>query len=345
VLRKNRFQRTEFYRSSLGLTRHDDHLYLIYHMNTLEKILPKVTVFQEKNPEGVVVIRWATATGKSSLSVQLARSLPAEIISSDSRQIYKHMDIGTDKVSREIRNEIPHHQIDIIDPKITYTAWERKQDVEKIIPTIHTRWKLPIVVWWTGLYIDTLYKNFKMPDVAPDEVRRAEMMKLEEKTPWYLHRRLQIIDPIETMKHHPNSTRYLLRALEICVKTGKTKTELAQQLPVQRPLLMIWLRREKVETNRRINARIKQMVAWGLIEEVQWLLDRGYTMDHTAMNGIGYKEVVRYIQWEYGKDKMIELLKRHTHRYAKRQRSWFRRYIAEGIQTPKENVQYDVIRL
>lgn len=314
-------------------------------MNVLENILPKVLAFQEKNPEWVVIIWWATATGKSKLSVELARSLSAEIISSDSRQIYTHMNIWTDKVSREIRDEIPHHQIDIIDPKITYTAWERKQDVEKIIPTIHARWKIPIVVWWTGLYIDTLYKNFTMPDVAPDEVRRAQMMKLEEESPGYLHRRLQIIDSVETMKHHPNSTRYLLRALEICVKTGKTKTELAQQLPVQRPLLMIWLRREKVETNRRINARIKKMVAWGLIEEVQLLLDSWYTMEHTAMNGIWYKEVVRYIQWEYGQDKLIELLKRHTHRYAKRQRSWFRRYIAEGIQTPKKNVQYEVIRL
>lgn len=314
-------------------------------MNTLENILPKVSIFRKENPNGVVIIRWATATGKSSLSLQVARSIPSEIISSDSRQIYKYMDIGTDKINQKTRDEIPHYQIDIKDPTVRYTAWERKQDVEKIIPAIHTRWRLPIIVWWTGLYIDTLYKNFNMPDVAPDEVRRTEMMKYEEQSPWYLYERLQAIDPVETMKHHPNSTRYLLRALEIYTKTWKTKTELAQQLPVQRPLLMIWLRREKEETNKRINARIKEMIAWGLVEEVQWLLDRWYTLEHTAMNWIGYKEVVRYIQWEYDKDKMIELLKRHTHRYAKSQRSRFRRYIAEWIQTPKQSVQYEVIRL
>lgn len=308
-------------------------------------VLETVQKFRDKNPNGVVIIRGATATGKSGLSIEIAKKIPAQIISSDSRQIYKYMDIGTDKISKEIRDEIAHHQIDIVSPEKTYTAWERKTDVRKIIPQIHNAWHLPIIAWGTGLYIDTLYKNFSMPNVVPDEVWRSEMMKQEEQSPWLLFTLLQEKDPIEAQKHHPNSTRYLLRALEICEKTWKTKTELAWQHPVERPLLMIGLWRDKEETNKRINARIKQMVAWWLIQEVKWLLERWYSLENTAMNGIGYKEVVWYIQGEYGKDRMVELLKRNTHRYAKRQRSWFKRYIAEGIQTPKENVQYEVIYL
>lgn len=311
----------------------------------MNHIIEKIKSFHQANPDGVVIIWWATATGKSSLSIELARSIPTQIISSDSRQIYKYMDIGTDKVSQEIRDEIVHHQIDIVSPSQTYTAGERKADVVKIIPQIHATWALPVIVGGTGLYIDTIYKNFSMPEVAPDESWRAEMMKHEEECPWSLWKSLDEKDPIEALKHHPNSTRYLLRALEICEKTGKTKTELAQQLPVQWPLLMVGLWREKEETNKRINARIKEMVAWWLLDEVQWLIDHGYTIENTAMNGIWYKEVVWYFQGEYGQEKMVELLKRNTHRYAKRQRSWFRRYIAEGIQTPKDKVQYEVIYL
>lgn len=307
--------------------------------------LERVKKFHGESPNGVVIIRWATATGKSKLSVQVARSVSSQIISSDSRQIYKYMDIWTDKISKAVRNEIPHYQIDIVDPDKTYTAGERKNDVQNIIPLIHKTWDIPIVAGWTGLYIDTLYKNFSMPNVAPDDKRRQTMMEKETQSPWILYNLLKQKDPVEAQKHHPNSTRYLLRALEICEKTWKTKTELAWQRPVQRPLLMIGLRREKEETNKRINARIKEMVAWWLIDEVEWLLERGYTLENTAMNGIGYKEVVWYIQWGYSKEKMIELLKRNTHRYAKRQRSWFRRYIAEWIQMPKENVQYEVIHL
>jgi len=299
--------------------------------------------FFATHPKGVAIIWWATATGKSCLSVQAATTDPTiEIISADSRQLYRHMDIGTDKISQEVRDRIPHHQIDIIDPDKTYTAGQRKEDVVHIIEDIHARWKKALVVWWTWLYIDTLYKNFAMPEVAPDEQWRAGMMEKEEATPWYLHQQLQKNDPDEALKHHPNSLRYILRALEIFEKTGIPKSQLAKQNPVQWPLLLFGLRREKDDTNRRINARIKEMMNGGLIEEVQMLLDKWYTLDHTAMNGIGYKEIVWYINGEYKKDKAIELLKRNTHRYAKRQRSRFRRYIAEGKQTPKENVQYEV---
>jgi tRNA dimethylallyltransferase len=142
-----------------------------------------------------------------------------EIISADSRQIYQHMDIGTDKVSKEVRQQIPHHMIDVVTPDQTYTAGQRKAAVEQLIPEIQGRCNIPLVVGGTGLYIDMLYKNFSMPEVAPDPVRREQMMQQEEKSPGWLFTELQQVDPDEAMKHHPHSTRYILRALEIYTKT------------------------------------------------------------------------------------------------------------------------------
>ncbi len=302
--------------------------------------------FIQREPKGLVIFRWATATGKTSLSCVIAKKIDAEIISADSRQIYRHMDIGTDKISDSVRSDIRHHMIDIVSPDETYTAWQRKEQVEWLIADIHERWKVPIVAGWTWLYIDMLYKNFNMPEVAPDQVRRTEMEKKESDDPWFLFRELEKVDPNEAMKHHPNSIRYVLRALEIYTKTGIPKSELAKELPVKRPLLMIWLWREKEDTNGRINKRIKQMLKdWALIEENKNLLQMWYTLDHTAMNGIWYKEVVWYINGEYDIDRCEELMKRNTHRYAKRQRSRFRRYIMDSKARPKDNVQYELIEL
>jgi tRNA dimethylallyltransferase len=214
-----------------------------------------------------------------------------EVISADSRQIYRHMTIGTDKISQEIRNEIPHHLIDIVNPDERYTAGQWKQDTSRTIDEIHARGNIPMIVGGTGLYIDTIYKNFAMSEVQPQTERRDEMMEKETKEPGFLFRLLQSIDPEEAQKHHENSVRYVLRALEIHHFTGKTKTEQAQQQLVQWPLLMIGLWREKEETNLRINARIKEMFVGGLIEEVKGLLEQ-YGPDVPGMQAIGYKEIV-----------------------------------------------------
>ncbi len=253
-----------------------------------------------------------------------------EIISADSRQIFRLMDIGTDKVSKEIREKVPHHQIDIVDPDETYTAGQRKQDSETIVEQILSRKKIPVIVGGTGLYIDTIYKNFTMPESAPDPIFRATMEEKEKAEPGFLHAELSRIDPDEALKIHPKATRYLIRALEIYHTTGKTKTEGFIQQPVKHPLLMLGIRRETEEGNRLINARIKQMLKNGLIDEVKSLLNAGYTADLQSMNGIGYKEVIGYLQNQYDFEKMEELLKKNTHHLAKKQRTRFRRYIAEG---------------
>ena len=298
--------------------------------------------FISKNPNWIVIIRWATATGKSRLSIELAKFFDIEIISSDSRQIFKEMNIWTDKVSQEILYKIPHHQINIIWPEESYTAWQRQKDVKKQIKEIQSRWKLPMIVWWTGLYIDTIYKNFQMPEIWPDFEFRKKMFDLEEKNPWFLHKELEKIDPDEAKKIHPKSTRYLVRALEIFHTSGKTKTESFLEKEVDQPILMMWIRREKDETNKLINARIKEMIKSELVNEVKWLLDKWYSPTLQSMQGIWYKEVVWYLQWQYDINEMENLLQQNTQRLAKRQRTWFRRYIADEKENPKKNVKYKV---
>lgn len=141
-----------------------------------------------------------------------------------------------------------------------------------------------------------LYKNYAVPELPPQRARREEMLAREEQSPGVLHTELQTVDPDEARKHHPNSVRYIIRALEIAHFTGHTKTALATEQPVEYPLMLIGLRREKDSTNRLINSRIKQMMETGLVAEVEGLLHRGYTLEHPAMLGIGYKEIVHYIQ-------------------------------------------------
>lgn len=298
--------------------------------------------FISKNPNWIVIIRWATATGKSRLSVELAKFFDVEIISSDSRQIFKEMNIWTDKVSQEILDKIPHHQINIIWPEESYTAWQWQKDVKKQIKEIQSRWKLPMIVWWTWLFIDTIYKNFQMPEIWPDFEFRKKMFDLEEKNPWFLHKELEKIDPDEAKKIHPKSTRYLVRALEIFHSSGKTKTESFLEKEVDQPILMMWIWREKDETNELINARIKEMIKSGLVDEVKWLLDKWYSPTLQSMQGIWYKEVVWYLQWQYDITEMEKLLQLNTQRLAKRQRTWFRRYIADERENPQKWVTYKV---
>ncbi len=301
--------------------------------------------FYKSNANWLVFFVWATATGKSGTSINVIRDwINAEVISSDSRQIYRYMNIWTDKVSTEIMKEIPHYQIDILDPDKSYTAGDWKKDTEKLIEEIQWKWKNVFVVWWTWLYTNMLYKNFSMPDAKPDLEFRKKLEKEEFKNPWILHKKLSKIDPSEAMILDPRNTRYIIRALEIFEKTGKPKSKICKELPVKWPMLIILLWRERDETNKRINARIKEMIKEWLIEEVQWLLDQWYNPKLQAMQWIGYKEIVWYLQWKYNLDTAIELLKRNTHHYAKKQRTWFRRYITDSA-NPKKNVQFKIIRL
>lgn len=311
----------------------------------LQEAKQEIINFHKKNPNWIIIIRWATATGKSKLSILLSQFFDTEIISADSRQIFKYMDIGTDKISLDIRKKIPHHQIDIIDPKERYTAGQRQQDTKNLIKEIQNRNRLPMIVGGTGLYIDTIYKNFTMPQAQPNPELRDQLYKQEESDPGSLHKELMKVDPEEASKIHHKSIRYLVRALEIYQTTWEKKSDTFIQQEVDQPILMIGLRRDKEETNKRINTRIKEMVKWWLIEEVKWLLEKWYSSDLQSMQGIGYKETVEYLKWEYDLEKLEENLKKTTHHLAKKQRTRFRRYVAEGKAAPKKNVTYKVFEL
>lgn len=317
-------------------------------MQHLQEIVDTIKSFIAVHPDGIIVIGGATATGKSAMSIALADFFDIEVISADSRQIFKKMDIGTDKISAENRAKVPHHQIDIIEPDGFYTAWQWKQDVVRLIPEIQGRNRLPVIVWWTGLYIDTLYKNYSVPEVKPDWDWRDEQMLLEDKDPGSLRKRLNAIDPTEAAKHHPHSTRYITRALEIYEKTGLTKTDAAQEHPVQWPMLMIVLRREPADSNMRIAKRVLEMLAEGLVPEVEELLAAGYSPELQSMHGIGYAEMIAYLAGKYGEwaEALVMLRDQitiHTQQYAKRQRTWFRRYIKDSTECPKQNVTYEII--
>ena len=179
----------------------------------LWKVKDRCQKFLEQFDDGTIIIWWATATWKSKLSLLLSDFFDIEIISADSRQIFRWMNIWTDKVPLERREKIPHHQIDIVNPDETYTAWQRKFDVENEVEEILWHKKHPFIVWWTWLYIDTIYKNFQMPECPPNYEYRNELQNKEDSEPWYVYNLLQQIDPEEASKLHPNATRYIIRAL------------------------------------------------------------------------------------------------------------------------------------
>lgn len=334
-----------------------------------QQLFEQITELRQKHPDLVVIIYWPTATGKSGLSLRLAdlfatQNQWVEIISADSRQVYKDMTIGTDKISEADRERVPHYSIDLIDPDGKYTAHQRQTDTKKRISDIQSRGHIPFIVGGTGLYIDTIYKNFSLPpDVQANRERRAALDDLEQKQPWYCRALLNSFDPVTAAEFHPKNTRYIQRAIEIYEQTGIPKSVLVQENPVDHPLLMISLTRDVETANQLIHTRVEEMIERGLIAEVQWLLDRGYNPDLQAMNGIGYRQTVEWLlrhpEWSETESKdlvynrippqgrddaifttLINSITLASVQYAKRQRTRFRRYEKDAREHPKDSVFY-----
>ncbi len=318
----------------------------------IKKLRDIVKEFIITHPEGVIILYGPTATGKSWLSIDLAQIFSSqdkkiEIISADSRQVYREMNIGTDKISQIIRKEIPHYGIDLINPNEQYTAHQRQQESKQWISDIQSRQNIPLIVGWTGLYIDTIYKNFSLPaQVNANRERRAELDALESQQSWYLWKYLDHIDPVSAQNFHPQNTRYIIRAIEIYEQTGIPKSVLAQEHPVDQALLMISLQRDRNQTLQLIRQRVEQMISGWLIEEVKWLLEHWYDATLQSMNGIGYRQTVQWLQ-EGNNDinQLIETINTASAQYAKRQRTRFRRYEKDAREHPKDNVVYKEIIL
>ena len=277
----------------------------------------------------VIVIAGPTASGKTKLSIELAKQINGEIISSDSMQIYKWMDIGTAKVTKEEAEGIKHYLIDIIEPNERYTVSNFKKDAEHAIEEILSKGKIPIVVGGTGLYIDSLIYGIEYQDMKFDEEYRIKLMEQAEteKGLNQLYNQALEVDKQAMEKISPNDTKRIIRVLEIYHSTGKTKTELEIEsrkngVKYNYHVFVVNMDREKLYE--RINLRVDMMVDAGLIEEVKDICKR-YNSFPTAMQGLGYKEVVEYLENKTSKEEMIDKIKKESRHYAKRQLTWFRK--------------------
>ena len=277
----------------------------------------------------VVVIVGPTASGKTALSIELAKKINGEVISSDSMQIYKDMDIGTAKVTKEEAQGIKHYLVDCVSPDERYTVSDFKKDAENAIEEILAKGKTPIVVGGTGLYVNSLIYGIEYQDMNFDEKYRNELMEKAEteeglKELWIEANK---IDPEAMSKISPNDKKRIVRVLEIFKATGKTKTEqeiLSRQNGVKYDYKVFGITMERGKLYSRINLRVDLMIEKGLEEEVKSLVNK-YTKFPTAMQGLGYKEVVEYFEGNLTREEMIDKIKQESRRYAKRQLTWFRK--------------------
>ena len=272
----------------------------------------------------VIVLLGPTGVGKTGASILLAQELETEIISADSMQIYRGMDIGTAKPSKRELSLVKHHMIDIIGPTESYSAGQYIEAVTKIIEGLHKKDRIPIVVGGTGLYIKAMTRGlFSGPSADPG--LRDELLSLEENSAGSLYAYLARLDAETAGKIQENDIRRIVRALEVCLKSREKISLLRKSLtnPLPYEFIKIGLTRERKELYRIIDERVEKMFGAGFMEEAETIL--GKCPDRTAMQAIGYKELAMYLNKEIDKDEAIRLIRRNTRRYAKRQFTWFKK--------------------
>lgn len=278
----------------------------------------------------ILIITGPTATGKTRLSVELAKNLGGEVVSADSMQIYRGMDIGTAKVTNDEMQGVAHHMIDVADPMEDYSVSRYVTEATACIEDILSRGKLPIVAGGTNLYIDSLVRGLDFAQTQEDKALREELnAQYDALGGEAMLSRLSEFDPERAAKLHASDKRRIVRAIEIFTLTGETMTEhdrKTQLLPPRFDAMKVALTfsdREMLYS--RINSRVDIMVRQGLFDEVQALLGKGLSPESTAMQAIGYKEPAAYLRGEISRDEAIELIKLSSRRYAKRQLTWLRR--------------------
>ncbi|OXM16478.1 tRNA (adenosine(37)-N6)-dimethylallyltransferase MiaA [Paenibacillus herberti] len=280
---------------------------------------------ERKQP--LLVLLGPTAVGKTQLSLELARAWNGEIISGDSMQVYRGMDIGTAKIRSEEQMGITHHLIDIRDPEDPYSAADFQEACSRLIPEIAARGKLPFIVGGTGLYIESVCYGYEFSKASSDESYRLELQQMADvHGPEAVHALLAERDPESAARLHANDIRRVIRALEILHLTGMKMSEQLAGQKKESPyeLCLLGLTMNRSELYRRIERRIDLMMEEGLVNEVAGLLERGVPQHAVAMQGLGYKELVPYLQGQTSLEEAVVLLKRDTRRFAKRQLSWFR---------------------
>jgi len=279
----------------------------------------------------VIALIGPTAVGKTDLSIRLAQTFGCEVISVDSMQVYRYMDIGTAKVTKEEQHLVRHHLIDIVDPDEDYHAARFVADCLEAIEAIHRRGSLPLLVGGTGLYLHSLRRGLFDVPKTDQQIREGLQKRIAEEGSQALHDELSEFDPESAKRVHPHDRSRIVRALEVYLCTGRTQTELLQSQKERgstvqfSQFISTGISCEREELYRRINQRTALLFEYGLEHEVRSLLKRGYSPSLKSMQSIGYRHMMQYIAGNWSLQRCMELLARDTRRYAKRQYTWFKK--------------------
>lgn len=303
--------------------------------------------------EKLIIILGPTAVGKTDLSLEIAEKFQGEIISGDSMQVYKYMDIGTAKLPLNERRGIPHHLLDILDPAETYNVARFQKEAKKLISEINSRHKIPVIAGGTGLYISSVINPYLFKDSTEDthEYRAQKLVEFQKDQGLSLHRELGKIDPKAAQRIHHHDSHRLIRALEFFHYNGYPISEAQTESQKYRPaytLALIGLTMERERLFERINRRVDQMLAQNLIGEVENLLKMGYQRELNSMQGLGYRQIAAYLEGEYTLEEAKEKIKIATRRFAKRQMTWFKRmnsisWFNKSYYPDRESLNKDVI--
>lgn len=278
----------------------------------------------------LIILAGPTAVGKTSLSIRLAKETGGEIISADSMQVYRHMDIGSAKITKEEMEGVPHYLVDMLEPEEEFNVVRFQQMAEEAAERIWEKGKIPLVVGGTGFYIQALLYDIDFTENDGDESyrRRLEQKASDEEGASELYEMLTTVDPKAAREIHPRNLKRIIRALEFHHQTGKkisehNETQRQKSSPYNYAYFV--LTDERGRLYERIDRRVDLMMEQGLLDEVRYLKERGVRKDSTAMQGLGYKELYAYLEGEYPLDEAVRIIKRDTRHFAKRQLTWFKR--------------------
>lgn len=296
----------------------------------------------EKKP--LIILTGPTAVGKTKASIGLAKAIGGEIISADSMQVYRHMDIGSAKITKEEMADVPHYLIDVLEPEEEFHVVRFQQMAKAAMTDIYSRGKIPIIVGGTGFYIQALLYDIDFTENEGDSVYREKLEALaKEKGAAYLHGQLAMVDPKSAEEIHANNIKRVIRALEFYHQTGQkisehNERERQKESPYQFCYFVLNDRRECLYE--RIDQRVDQMIRNGLVQEVQTLKEKGCTKQMVSMQGLGYKEIFSYLEGDCSLEEAVYIIKRDTRHFAKRQLTWFKRE-RDVIWVQKDELNYD----
>lgn len=281
---------------------------------------------KSKHRSPLIAIFGPTASGKSALALRLALEVSGEIVSADSRQVYRYMDIGTDKASAEEQALVPHHMIDLVNPDEPFTLATYQDGAYRAIGDILSRGKVPVLAGGTPLYVNAVLEGWQIPRVEPDiELRRQLDEEAARLGPGEMHRRLAEVDPAAAAKILPTNTRRIIRALEVVITTGQPISEQQSREAPPYDILQIGLQCERDELYCRIDARVDRYIERGLVDEVRGLHAMGYSFGLPSMSGIGYRQIGEYLLGRATLEEAVQRIKWDTHAFTRHQGNWFRR--------------------